>query len=431
VQLWKLPRLWAFLLLFIVLFPKLALAVVPQNTSPLRVDDLVIAGVLGIWVIRHFLLKPSHGAASPLTLFLGVYLGACLISTVIGIGARTTEPIAGALHLLRLVEYTLLYYFFFTSVPPDELPHAARLVRFSLFMVAGIWIAQHWTAMPPRVDPLVDWSSLNPSFSASYDFGGYLMIALALLYAFWITPGARSIATTAALGLGAVIVLQAESRASFAGLFAAIGLDILLRVRLRTAIGLSAIAAAAPFLMSSVKMARFLEAISTGSLDAIVKAVQTDPSIGMRLQNWQLALERWQQSPLVGDGLGAYLLYVRQYRMPGTPDGWYVRTLAETGLLGLLAFVLLVGSALWVLLSAYRREERPTHRAFLYGAALALFGTMVNAIFIDSFVSYKIMGVFWAAMGVATRAAVSLERAERLEPAPGGSLLPLPSPAAD
>ena len=54
-QLWRTPRLWAFLFLFIVIFPKIALVTVPGETTPIRVDDVVMAAVLGWWILKLFL----------------------------------------------------------------------------------------------------------------------------------------------------------------------------------------------------------------------------------------------------------------------------------------------------------------------------------------------------------------------------------------
>ena len=136
------------------------------------------------------------------------------------------------------------------------------------------------------------------------------------------------------------------------------------------------------------------------------QAFFNDPSIGIRLRNWQVALERWRTSPLMGNGLGSFLQYVRIYDVQGTPDGWYIRMLAEVGLLGLLAFVMIIGSLLWTLLTAYREFEEPLPRAIVYAAALTVIATSADALLIDTFVSYKIMGVFWMVMAVGTRIAV-------------------------
>jgi O-antigen ligase len=250
-----------------------------------------------------------------------------------------------------------------------------------------------------------------PSFSASYDFGGYLMLSTLFLYALWSSRASRSAATVLSLAGGACLLLfAADSRSSMIGMAFAIGLDLFLRLRWQVVVAVMAVGAAAPYLVNSEKMERTLNIITTiftsMNTDTLREAFLNDPSIRMRLRNWSVAIERWSGHPIAGEGLGSYLQYTEQYNEPGTPDGWYIRLLAESGLIGLLAFMLLVGGLLWTLFSAYIQETRPLPRAIVYGAALGVIAMLVNAFLIDSFVSYKIMGVFWMIVGVGTRVAV-------------------------
>ena len=90
--------------------------------------------------------------------------------------------------------------------------------------------------------------------------------------------------------------------------------------------------------------------------------------------------------------------------MAGNVDRAF-RLLAESGLLGLLAFVMLAGGLLWMLLWTYSQDRRPLPRAIVYGAALTVVAVSASAVLVDTFVAYKIMGVFWMIVGVGTRVA--------------------------
>lgn len=409
-QIWRIPRLWVLLFLFIVLFPKVALVAVPGETTPIRVDDLVMAAVLGGWVLVQLLGRPRPAPSSPATPFFLLYALVAVSTSLIGIAAGTTTVSSFLLHFFRRVEYALLYYFFFRSITLDQLPDVVRVVRFSLLTIFAIWIVQIWT-IQPGVGLYVDWSSPMPSFSASYDFGGYLMLTTLFLYALWSTGASRSVATLASLASGGCLLLfAADSRSSMFGMAFALALDLFLRVKWQIVVGVIAAIATAPYLVNTAKMERTLNMIGSVftslDVDALQNAFLADPSIRMRLRNWSIAVDRWSANPIAGEGLGSYLQYTRQYDETGTPDGWYIRLLAESGLLGLLAFMLLVGGLLWTLFRAYARETEPLRRAIVYGAALGVIAMLVNALLIDSFVSYKIMGVFWMIVGVGTRVAV-------------------------
>src|SRR5476649_1434421 len=90
-QLARVPRVWALLLLFVALMPKVALASVPGNTTPIRVDDVVIAMVLAGWLLRRRVAPPP----SPATFFLLTYGYVAAACTLIGIAALTTTPLTG------------------------------------------------------------------------------------------------------------------------------------------------------------------------------------------------------------------------------------------------------------------------------------------------------------------------------------------------
>lgn len=430
LQLRRVPRFWAFLFLFIVVFPKIALAAVPGNTTPVRLDDLVLGAVLGAWLIREALVPRRPIPPSPVTPFLVAYLFFAAASSLLGVAGLRVTPTTAVLHFLRLVEYALLYYYFYRTIDPADLPAVKEVFCNTWLLVAGIWIAQHFIgSTTPVPAAVIDQSSYFPSFSASYDFGGYAMIATAVCYGLWTDRRTRDWAVTVGLVAGLYIVFNGDSRASFFGLAFAITFDLFLRLRLKVAFGLIGIAAALPYLINSEKMARLFDVIgavvSTMDPGAVQRAFFSDPSIGIRLRNWQIALERWRDAPLLGDGLGAYLQYVRIYNLQGSPDGWYVRMLAEVGLLGLLAFVMTIGCLLWVLLTAYRELDQPLSRAIVYAAALAVIATSTNALLIDTFVSYKIMGVFWMVMAAGTRVAASRPTtAEAGEPNDSPPLVP-------
>jgi hypothetical protein len=443
-QLSRVPRAWAFLVLFIALMPKLPLAAVPGNTTPIRIDDVVLALVL-LWWARTFFrvrLKPdatnrdvTDPPPSPATFFLLLYWGVAIACTLIGMAALTIEPLTGVLHAGRLVQYGLLYYFFYSAVAPDEFGRFVEVVRTALLLVCGIWIVQHWTHAP-AAGPATAWSSLSPTFSASYDFGGYMMLATIFMYAIWSAGGNRGLLTTVALIAGAIVTANSESRVSLLGLGLIVAIDVVSRARWWAVAAMGAAAAAAPYVVTSKKMLRLVHGVvslaTTFNVDVIRQAVAGDPSLALRAKNWRLAIDHWLARPFLGDGLGGYLAYVRQYDVPGSPDGWYVRVLADTGVAGFVAFVVLMAALLWMLVRAARaipRGTQPLPRAIVYGAALAVVATSVSAVLVDAFVSYKIMGMFWMVIAAGTRvSADAWERGFSL-PAPPAPPAPVPPPA--
>jgi len=87
-----------------------------------------------------------------------------------------------------------------------------------------------------------------------------------------------------------------------------------------------------------------------------------------------------------------------------------VRVLADTGVAGLVTFVLLISALVWLLARAVRAETDPLRRAIVYGAALAVTAASISAALVDTFASYKIMGVFWTIVACGTRVAAETPR---------------------
>ena len=143
-QLSRVRRLWAFVLLFVALAPKIAIAAVPGNTTPLRIDDIVVGAALAMW---FFGARPARGAddqtppPSPATFFLALYWGAAAVSTLVGMAALTTTPVTGLLHAGRLVEYGLLYFFFYSAIAPQDLD---RFVEVASMLIG----CQRWRSIP-------------------------------------------------------------------------------------------------------------------------------------------------------------------------------------------------------------------------------------------------------------------------------------------
>jgi len=80
-----------------------------------------------------------------------------------------------------------------------------------------------------------------------------------------------------------------------------------------------------------------------------------------RMAHWQAALEMWRARFWLGVGFGCYEPAYSAYRLINWPfalghaHNYYLNMLAETGLLGLVAYLLFLGSVFWGLWRASRR----------------------------------------------------------------------------
>jgi O-antigen ligase len=145
-----------------------------------------------------------------------------------------------------------------------------------------------------------------------------------------------------------------------------------------------------------------------------------------RMAHWQTGLAMWESAPLLGIGAGNFDPRYREFAVHPTllhPRGhahnYYIHALAETGIAGLLAYLVLLGTAVAIGIRAWRSRESLA-RAIGIGAlgmtaALMLHGLVENLHVLN--ISVQIAAV-WGLAAVASTwiAADEREAPKELEP---------------
>ncbi|HID86926.1 MAG TPA: O-antigen ligase domain-containing protein [Anaerolineae bacterium] len=84
-----------------------------------------------------------------------------------------------------------------------------------------------------------------------------------------------------------------------------------------------------------------------------------------RLAHWQAALGMWRDHPWLGVGIGNYVAAYPRYALPrwddplGHAHNYYLNIAAETGLVGLVAYLLFLAAAFWQTWRAALRASHP------------------------------------------------------------------------
>jgi hypothetical protein len=119
-------------------------------------------------------------------------------------------------------------------------------------------------------------------------------------------------------------------------------------------------------------------------------------SDALRLESTRLGLQAWQQHPLLGGGLGAFLLARENAGLPAlvihSVPIWFM---AEMGLVGLAAYLFFVASLVAVGLSALRRDA-PYARGLLVAVAAFVVMSLVHDLFFQR--------TFWFLAGLVVEA---------------------------
>ncbi len=117
-----------------------------------------------------------------------------------------------------------------------------------------------------------------------------------------------------------------------------------------------------------------------------------DRSTAIRFNvEWPRAVRAWTKNPLWGTGYSSITL---------ATDNDYLRAMGETGTIGFLAFMLLLGSILVEMVKFIKNNFRTPVGAMAIGYVGGLGGFLANALFIDVFEASKVAIYFWLLSGI-------------------------------
>ncbi|MEO7040150.1 MAG: O-antigen ligase family protein [Candidatus Elarobacter sp.] len=352
------------------------------------------AGLLGMLVALAF-SRPDIAAfrTAPVRALLYAF-GALLLAVALS-ALHAQYPGAVLREGLKDGEYLLLFVGAIVAfaTDPDDRPFwrvleaAVGLVSLSAlaeYLVgahSGIFLHGHSF---PRIAGALE----GPNQLAGY-FGVVLpvLVARALVH--------RDRALVAVIVLAAVTDLLTLSRAGIIG--AGIGVVVVLLV-LRPFRGDAVRFATVLVLVVGLGVALALRAGVPVGYFSLDQAPQTADHLANRSQLWHAAIVLWQSSPLVGVGAGNYELELGAVGLPGVrthANSIYLQSLAEGGVIGLLATVALFVTTIVVL--ARSGVRRPLVVGAL-GAAVALAS---HQILDDLFFFPKVASAYWLVVGVA------------------------------
>jgi len=136
--------------------------------------------------------------------------------------------------------------------------------------------------------------------------------------------------------------------------------------------------------------------------------ISTDASNLERINRWSCAIRMFTDKPVLGFGPGTYMFQYAPYQLNkdrtiistnagdgGNAHSEYLGSLAESGVLGLLTFLLLIAVVIYTGINAYTRVQDLRLKQLVLGALLGLVTYYIHA-FLNNFLDTdKISVPFW------------------------------------
>lgn len=424
----------AGIFLVIPLYPKFPSIQVPFTYVSVRLEDflmLLVAIILALLSIKE--LKLYWRKSLEKSIFISLIIGFFSLASAI-ILTNTVVPSVGVLHWARRIEYFLP---FFASLYVLRERNSALIEFYMKLLLIVVFIAfvyglgQKYLYWPVIITQNLEYSkgialrwvpgsNLNSTFAGHYDLASYLVMVIPILVCWLVkVKGWTSRAIIfLALFAGGWLLSNTLSRIASVSAIAASGVALLM-LRKYKAIVVLAIVGLIFLGLSGDLRARFQRIF-----DVVVKQVSAqemslpiptpspipvfeDRSTSIRMNvEWPRAIRAFTKNPFLGTGYSSITL---------ATDNDYLRLLGEVGILGFVAFMVILVKLGRLGLTVYKNLGKNIYSdldaVFLAGYFGGFVGFLATAMFIDVFEASKVAITFWLFTGIA----VSITRNSKYE----------------
>ncbi|MBW2028526.1 MAG: O-antigen ligase family protein [Deltaproteobacteria bacterium] len=359
----------------------------------LRLDDFILVIIGFSWLAKMAINKDlGLFLRTPLNKPIAFYIVICLVSTLLGSLFGRVHLKTGFFFVLKYFEYIIVFFMVVNHIRDKS--QARRYLWAMLFtcvLVSIIGIAQ----IPGggRVSAPFEGEIGEPN-----TFGGYLVFMISLVTGLLITTRVLrdKFIYLSLLILFAVPLLYTQSRSSYVAAIPALLMFVFLSEKKHWIIlGILVVAFTLPFFAPRVTKERVKYTFTQGlkRKDVVkVGGVKLDTSTSARLISWRDAISDSIKHPLLGFGVTGYRFV----------DAQYIRVIAETGVMGLLTFLLLMHAIFkqgWV---SYQASKEPLEKGLSTGFLAGLIGLLFHAFGANTFIIVRIMEPFWFTAALVT-----------------------------
>jgi O-antigen ligase len=295
------------------------------------------------------------------------------------------KPASGFFFVMKYFEYFIVYF-----MAVNHLKEKKQVERFILtilivcFIVCMIGMFQIPSGV--RVSAPFEGSEGEPN-----TLGGYLDLLLALTIGLLLTNGLPKYRYFLLLLVPtmAIVLAATLSRSSWLALIPmVIFLLYFSKRKLLMLVPLLLVMIFAPFIMPKAVSERalytFTQRPESGQMQ--IGNVRIDTSTSARLQTWKkIVKEDWIKFPVLGYGITGYTFV----------DAQYPRVLVETGVIGFIAFAVLMSAIFINALSVYKNTTDPLFSGISLGYLAGFAVLLTHGIGANTFIIVRIMEPFW------------------------------------
>ncbi len=372
-----------------LLSPEISIGAVSHRREiVIRIEDLLIIVLSLAWIAKSALIRnTSLIANTPINKFIGLYCLICIISTVKGMLVDDLTPLRGFFYLLKYVEYFLIYYLVCGVLETKTQVVSflrAFIITFAIVNVYAFTKIGSGRVSAPFEGPVGEPNTL----------GGYQILIFAIMiglltniHSIWIRW------VLAGLSMFAFIpFVNTLSRSSYMAIIPMyLSLIFFNRARKRNIlIGVLIIIILLSIFFFPQKVKdrikyTFIPQEQEAIKPIVFMGITLGPSASARIRDWERKFRDWQKKPFLGYGITGR----------GFLDSQFIRTLVELGLVGLVAFVLLLGAIFKNTLKIYKGANDELLKGLALGFLAGHIGMIFHALTANTYILIRIMEPYW------------------------------------
>ena len=378
-----------YLILFAMLFsPEFSLGdeLVEGRSLVIRIEDVVIIIVFLSWMLKTTIYKGvGLFVKTPLNQAILIYIAATLFSTLWGAFFGLLSFTSGLLYVFKYMEYFLVFFLFINNLEDKDQINRFIIVAF----IVAIFTALYAIIQIPqgvRVSAPFEGGAGEPN-----TLGGYLILIISVTVGLLIsvTNSNTKRYLVALIVLLSVPFLYTLSRSSYVAVIPMfLTMFFFTDKKVLIALFMILFLLVSPFIVPEKIKGRvsetFVPAYGYSGTETIGD-IDFDSSTSARITSFKRVLVKWRERPLFGWGVTGI----------GIIDSMYFRTLGETGIVGMTAFLYLIYRIITFLYLTYKEARDKILKGLSLGMLLATMALIGHSIGAATFIIVRIMEPYW------------------------------------
>ena len=264
---------------------------------------------------------------------------------------------------------------------------------------------------------------MNPFFNDHTSYGAMLAFFIPILIGIVFSGDLKvwsRILAAITLAIFSAALVYSYTRAAWLSLFVAAGFWTIVKLKLRfQPLFIGAITFVAFVFTFQTQILMYLERNneqSSSNLATHISSmtnVSSDASNLERINRWSCAIQMFEQKPVLGWGPGTYMFQYAPFQLTanrtiistnsgdrGNAHSEYLGPLAESGLVGLLSFLILIITIFYIGIHTYTRSNEKEIRMIVLSALIGLFTYLIHG-FLNNFLDTDKASIpFWGFVAI-------------------------------